>query len=624
MKKQEYQISTTKLALHTVINHEYLHILPQINDIVLKINVLKTHLLQLSKLYLLYLFHNNQPLPDINREYFACLIRVLTVSNIIRKDFTKSKVLFDDIQDFYNIHYKDIQLDIIDITGYREIVRYLINDIVQDYEYNIILHHYDYVKSFYRCLFGWKELQDEKDKEQVKLLKRHKLKKINDAINNFYDTTCTDEDNHLHKKHILPQRELKKSVNYDLKCDPQSYLKGMIYMNLFCENREYTIKSACPLKTSVVPGHICLDTRTIVDLFIKDSIKKKRFLATGGLEMFKDYIWCLVFKTNKKAFNTKVHKFKGMIYTDGVSVSILRDNLNKKFSKKKVEEKYITDVSNVERKQLIKKEVVSIDPNKDDLIYCIKGDFDNNLRKFRYTNNQRSKETRKRKNRKILEKEKKDREDILTKEDELSKLSRKTNKYEKFEEYSKKKNEVNVILRTFYYNKLWRRLRLSTYVRTKRSEERMLKSFKEQMGSPEETFIAIGDWSQAQQMKFKEPTKGKGFRKLFRKAGYKVYLVNEFRTSKMCCKCKKEKGECEKFLKVKSPRPWRNGEMIMCHGLVKCKTCNTMFNRDMNSSENIKEVVRHALNKMDRPKYLTRVSSNNSDTLEGVSNHETG
>ena len=40
-------------------------------------------------------------------------------------------------------------------------------------------------------------------------------------------------------------------------------------------------------------------------------------------------------------------------------------------------------------------------------------------------------------------------------------------------------------------------------------------------------------------MKYKEPTKGKGFRTLLKKNGYKVYLVNEFRTSCKCscCKC---------------------------------------------------------------------------------------
>jgi hypothetical protein len=59
----------------------------------------------------------------------------------------------------------------------------------------------------------------------------------------------------------------------------------------------------------------------------------------------------------------------------------------------------------------------------------------------------------------------------------------------------------------------------------------MVKRFKEKFGSGEESVILIGDFEQRKQMKYKEPTKGKTIRTLFKKNGYKVYLVDEFRTS---------------------------------------------------------------------------------------------
>ena len=40
-------------------------------------------------------------------------------------------------------------------------------------------------------------------------------------------------------------------------------------------------------------------------------------------------------------------------------------------------------------------------------------------------------------------------------------------------------------------------------------------------------------------MKYKEPIKGRGIRTLFKKNGFKTYLVDEFRTSCKCSKCKK-------------------------------------------------------------------------------------
>ncbi len=41
-------------------------------------------------------------------------------------------------------------------------------------------------------------------------------------------------------------------------------------------------------------------------------------------------------------------------------------------------------------------------------------------------------------------------------------------------------------------------------------------------------------------MKGKEPTICNKFRRIFRNASYKTYLVNEFRTSKLCNSCNEE------------------------------------------------------------------------------------
>ena len=38
----------------------------------------------------------------------------------------------------------------------------------------------------------------------------------------------------------------------------------------------------------------------------------------------------------------------------------------------------------------------------------------------------------------------------------------------------------------------------------------------------------LSDWEQRKQMKYKEPTLGKGIRTLFRKNNYNVFLVDEF------------------------------------------------------------------------------------------------
>ena len=104
-------------------------------------------------------------------------------------------------------------------------------------------------------------------------------------------------------------------------------------------------------------------------------------------------------------------------------------------------------------------------------------------------------------------------------------------------------------------------------------------------------------------MKYKEPTKGKGFRTLLRKNGYKVYLVNEFRTSCKCSGC--NGGDCKKFMKMKNPKPYKDN-LILVHGLLKCQSCNTMWNRDVNGASNIYKIAYNAIHKKERPSYLCR------------------
>jgi len=122
------------------------------------------------------------------------------------------------------------------------------------------------------------------------------------------------------------------------------------------------------------------------------------------------------------------------------------------------------------------------------------------------------------------------------------------------------------------------------------------------------------DWEQKKQMKYKESTKGISMRKLFRQNNYKVYLVDEFRTSCMCSICKTEIGRCEKFQIRKNPKPYKSGN-ILCHGLLKCKTCNNVWNRDVNSATNIYRIAKNAINGLERPKYLCR-EKKDSDKVE--------
>ena len=256
-----------------------------------------------------------------------------------------------------------------------------------------------------------------------------------------------------------------------------------------------------------------------------------------------------------------------MIKTDGIGCSVLLVKLKdgkpinitstmQKSIKKKQEslDKYIEDVEITE--EMKKKKIVTIDPNLSDIIYCVskttpfeeiikdkKGKIIKHVKQdenvtFRYTQNQRRLETRKKKYAKITEKinktKKINKKTVKEIETELSKHNSKTVTYDKFIEYCKKKNEVNRLLFKHYSEKIFRKLKLNIYINTQKSESKMIQNFKEKYGKPEDVIVVIGDYDKGDNnMKGKEPIINRRIRKIFRNNKFEIYKINELRTWKI-------------------------------------------------------------------------------------------
>ena len=227
---------------------------------------------------------------------------------------------------------------------------------------------------------------------------------------------------------------------------------------------------------------------------------------------------------------------------------------DKKGTSKKRKEKYVDDLTVAEKNALLKKRIVCIDPNKGNLLYCMaRGDHSTlrnrdyilkkgNTLRFRYTQEQRKKESKQDVYRKRMENLKLDTtiggKTVVQIEAELSEFNHKACTFETHLNYVRKKNQVSQKLYDFYQQLNFRKMRWHKYVNTQRSEANMINRFAEVFGRPKDAVVFFGDWSQRKQMRFREPTKGIGFRDLFRKFGYAVYLVDEYGTSVNCCVCK--------------------------------------------------------------------------------------
>jgi len=492
------------------------------------------------------------------------------------------------------------------------------------YENNIKLHYVEYVERYINVSWKKKDIIRQIKKEhtdtsiQTNLINEfcRQLRKIKLDILDVSNVYKSDEKYHSWikkvKAYITPNKEKyqKDNLYYDLQCTPQDYLPCMIRMMKEVEKKGVMIYNVFPMRNDVIPHSIKFDTTTLVHLLFTDKQgKKHHYLTEGNLKKNEDKIWGFFFRTERKCFNKSKYSFHHMIETDGVSSSILmlrNDMIGKRIPNAKISlntEQYIDelkDYSNIKNKK-----IVAIDPGMSDIIYCVDND-DKDANEFRYTQDSIRRECKIKKYSKLIlqfKQEKIDGKTIIEHETELSKLNRKTLNINAFKEYISAKSLLNHKVYSFYQRYIFRKLKLNAYINKKKHEQKIINRFKKIFGSQEDIIIAFGDWEQKQHMKYKEPTKGKSIRKLFRENGYRVYLVDEYRTSCMCSKCCE--GKCEKFITRENPKPYKKGN-ILVHGALICKKCNAVWNRDVNGATNIFRIVKNIIDKKERPKYLCR------------------
>jgi len=624
---------STKTSLKSILKHPEINT-TKINDVVIKAHKIVIHTLQFLKMYTLHHYQtHSQTIPIIDKVLILNVMKVVCGEKHTKtgKPPKKETVeLTSKLASFYTEHYKPYtQPEQLDYEYMSNVLSYLCEDIMTMYENNIQLHYVNYVERYVNVVWKKKMMIDKirkifptkKEKEaRIRQLEKE-LRKIKNDLLNVDDVDENTSLPHYHKwitkqkKHILPDKEKfqKQSIYYDLKCKPMDYFPCMIAMMKQVETDEETISNVFPLRSSIAPGYIRLDTITLVYLLLrKEQGKKSDFSNQGNTKKHEDKIWKFFFRTEKKVFHKTDFSFHHMISTDGVGVSVLflrEDLVGKRLpsAKKGVSKELYIDELN-DYSALRDKTIVGVDPGKEDLIYCV-DDASKDANVFRYSQNQRRKETKMKKYNNIILGMKTNKiqgKSVIEYETDLSLYNRKTLYMDKFKAYVTEKNRINHILFDFYSKQLFRKLKFGRHINIKRNEQKMMSDFRKMYGNPENVVICIGDREQRKQMKYKEPTLGIGMRSLLRKNNYKVYLVDEFRSSCKCSRC--DGGVCEKFMVRKNPRPNKD-DMRLVHGLLHCKNGCGEWNRDRNGSSNIYKIAYQAIYGMERPGYLCRTSN---------------
>ena len=653
--KEEFEkfdyMKTIKNNINNVLKDKA--VLPIINDLVIRTNKIVIHSCNFIKLYCIYLSENNLEFPLIDKNFICDVFKVVTK----RKDnrgATPEKyysVLLKNLYKFYNEHYITTIYDneIIYYDKLSYILAYEAIDIEKNINNNIQEHFITHINQFVNHSFNLKEQKDEikkiKDKEVRK--ERYKsltneFKKVKDDLVSLTNDLNADEKYHSwikeHKKHIVPNKPNfdKDSIYYDLHSNTKDYLKSFIYINIQLEKlndilledtedidkvKQIKLFNILPLRSNIIPKNICIDTCALISNFLGDE---------GTTTHFKNYkketnqfkLWNRVLKLDSKMFKKNNYEFNYMIRTDGISVSILfirTDNQgmslkyynpnNKPIDNTKyIEKEFITD-------ELRSKKIVCVDPGCSDLIYCGSKDNDGNLETFRYTQNQRRLETRTKKYNKIIEEVNNttfiNGKNIKEIESVLSSHNKKTCNYDKFNNYLIEKNKLNLLLFSHYEKTFFRKFKLNRYINTQKSESKMIKNFTKKFGEPNDVLFIMGDYDKgSSNIGGLEPTICKKFRRIFKNAGFRTYLVNEFRTSKLCNCCHQE---IEPFLERKSHKPndIKVNKKITINGLLSHQEdkqkCEIIHNRDKNAVQNMLNIVKSIFTIGRRPDIFTRI-----------------
>jgi hypothetical protein len=595
-KKQEFQefrnneksaYKTLKIPLKTILlNRDTIQ--PVINNLVFEMNDLVIHTYQFIRLYILYCFTNDNPLPELNDTFISYCIKTLgTRDNRGKK--CKDTELLETLEEFYKTEYQPlINHEKTYLKNRTFLLPYLATQIHTSLSNNIQEH---FIQHFLR--FINKTTNDITEDKQLLFQFKKNIMELTDTNELFSLWKET------HLQNIIPEN-VKKSLYYDVKVRPFEYLKGTLYMNNILEKQESKLFQPLPLRNNIIPKHIILDTACIINLFCPEKDKEGNKIKKGELlSNVKDNqneVWSNLLNLNHRIFKNKHYQFHNQIQTDGISCCLLfirKDLKDKKWGSKVpvLEEQDFYNIEDLSKEQLntLKdRTIIGCDPGKRSLIYMM----DNKGNKLQYTAPQRKRESKAKCNQRILLYERK-KNGIIEKETQLSFQNSKSVDYEKFKMYLVEKNKLNKEITEFYKRDTWRKMKFRQYSYGKKSIDTFLNKMKETFG--ENLLIGYGNWSRDTQMKFFMPTMNKGLRKLIHKK-YDTITINECNTSKKCCDCHKD---LEYYKDKENKKVFR---LLVCSNCVSCENKKIVFRtRDANSSINILKLTKCWIEKQTRP-----------------------
>ena len=629
MKKPPDKYKCIKLPITSILNknEESQNIFNTIQDAVYRTNYITTKTSLLLRLWCLDKYHNGIDIPIITDNTIKMCMKSILLPSRGPKPKNNNLLLLNEFKNLHNFTLEDG-------NNLSAILDYYAITILTSIETNIKMHFFDYVNRFINSYFKVLYKDEITNKEFKKQLFKDLYVVKNDIINGTLK--ASDKFHNWIKEYrykIVPE-DFEVSYYYDVKATPQKYLKYMIFMNIELEKIEGKMYQFFPIQSSIIPNHIQIDTKAIIELLVNK--EKKQYL--DNVELNKEFLWDKFFNITQKI---KDYKFENTIITDGYATSLrfihndyiegekikkekmkkgrkeareltTEDKEKKKLAKKKLQDEknemnklkqkekpkkvekthefpYIDDVD----KEDLNGNHIFIDPGKRSLFTMMNDDG----KFYSYTNKQRVNETKRLKYQNILKKYK-DELEITSKENKLSSYNSKSCNIIKFNDFITKKISTNEVLYKLYQNNKFRQYKWYAFINKKRTEDNMLNKIENTY--TKDSIIIIGDWSIGKQMKNFISTPNLSLKRKLQER-FKVYDIDEYRTS---CLNYKTDELCNNLYLPDKKNKERKIHSILTYKMENKR--NGCINRDKNGCKNIQKIFNHYILYNERPERYKR------------------
>ena len=402
----------------------------KIFDCIVRTNKITIKTYQLLRLWILNKYYKKEEMPIITENTIKMAQKSILEKSAGPKPKGNNLALFNEFKEFHSFTLEN-GVNLSQILGYNA------TSIITAIENNIKMHFFDYVRRFINSYFKHKYKEEMKNKEFKQQLFKDLKQLKNDIINDT--TTCGVKYQKWlkeNKNNIIPKEVHKNGYYYDIRCNPQKYLKHMIWMNIELEKIEGKMFQFMPLRTDIIPKFIPIDTKSLIEIFVEKN--KKKYL--DDIENTKEELW-------KKYFNIDIslknYVFDYTIITNCYSASLrfinkdkLQEEQDKKekmrharqlykgktkeekdaLKKKKKEEQKLQNknkpkikkerieyiefpyIDEIDKSILERTKCIYVDPGKRDLMSMI----DDEGNRFTYSNKQRVKETKRLKYQRLI------------------------------------------------------------------------------------------------------------------------------------------------------------------------------------------------------------------------------